>query len=412
MSGKSPWKRFYRRAAFTAAVAATFAGASFAAESPVAAQETGGAETVEADVRQGFGALLDGRAELSLRRTVPLVRRQANFQLGRLLYADLLAARAHQKTLLALPAALKKTRVKGLVEEAKARLLYRSPPDERLPDVVMRLSRRHRYAFVIDAARSRIYVFANKEGAPVLLADYYASVGNGGVGKTSEGDEKTPLGVYYPTSYLENDRLPELYGVGAYPLNYPNKWDRLNGRDGSGIWLHGTPFAVYSRPPQDSRGCVVISNQLLTGLSSRIDVGRTPMILAASVEWLPPAEWRARRDRLLDAIHQWRRDWQSLDVERYLGHYSRDYRSKGMNYEQAAAVTRRNAKKKTFVEVEIRDLDLFEYPGEKDVVVAVFDQDYRSNNYKLRYRKQQFWKYQDGRWMIIFEDRADNAPSA
>ncbi len=403
-------------ATVAAAVATGFVSAPFTSELHAAGQETRGAgvepETVEAGMRRSFGALLDGRAELSLRRTIPLVKRHENFRLGRLLYADILAARAHQKTLMAFPAALEKTRVKGLVEEAKARLAYRSPPNGRLPDAVMRLSRLHRHAFVFDAERSRVYVFANKEGAPELLADHYVSIGSGGVGKTTEGDEKTPLGVYYPTSYLEDAKLPELYGAGAYPLNYPNKWDRLNDRDGSGIWLHGTPRAVYSRPPQDSRGCVVISNQLLTGLSSRIDVGRTPMILAASVEWLPPDAWRTRRDRLLDAIHRWRRDWQSLDVERYLGHYSRDYRSGGEDYERMAAVTRRNAKKKTFVEVEIKDLDLFEYPGEKGVVVAVFDQDYRSNNYNLRYRKQQFWKYENERWVIIFEDRADGAPSA
>lgn len=409
MSGKSPRRKCCRRTAVAAAVAVLFASA------PVTAELRGAgaaAETVEADLRQSFGALLDGHAELSLRRTIPLVKRHANFRLGRLLYADILAARAHQKTLMAFPAALEKTRVKGLVEEAKARLVHRSPPDGRLPGAVMQLSRLHRHAFVFDAERSRAYVFANREGAPELLADYYISVGNGGVGKTSEGDGKTPLGVYYPTSRLEDAKLPELYGAGAYPLNYPNKWDRLNDRDGSGIWLHGTPRVVYSRPPQDSRGCVVISNELLIGLSSHIDVGRTPMILTASVEWLPPAAWRTRRERLLDAIHRWRRDWQTLDVERYLGHYSRNYRSDGKDYERMAAVARRNAKKKTFVEVEIKNLDLFEYPGEQGVVAAVFDQDYRSNNYNLHYRKQQFWKRENGRWVIIFEDRADDAPPA
>ena len=70
-------------------------------------------------------------------------------------------------------------------------------------------------------------------------------------------------------------------------------------------------------------------------------------------------------------------------------------------------ITRRNARKKTFVEVEVGNLDLFEYPGEEDAVIAVFDQDYRSNNYQLSYRKQQIWKREDNRWRIIFEDRAE-----
>ena len=31
-------------------------------------------------------------------------------------------------------------------------------------------------------------------------------------------------------------------GDGAFPLNYPNEWDRRLNKTGSGIWLHGTPL--------------------------------------------------------------------------------------------------------------------------------------------------------------------------
>src|SRR3546814_8483534 len=49
-------------------------------------------------------------------------------------------------------------------------------------------------------------------------------------------------------------KLPDFYGDGAYPLNYPNEWDKHEGRKGYGIWLHGTPSTTYSRPPRASDG--------------------------------------------------------------------------------------------------------------------------------------------------------------
>ncbi len=413
MNGRSLRNGSFKRAAATSALTAVLlAGMPLADDaagetqvSPTSADGTR-PEAVEKTMRQGLSALIDDHAALSLKHTRSLLKRQPNFQLGQLIHADLLAARAHQNTLMATSGALKKTRIRGLIEEAQARAHYREPPDEHLPGAIMQLSQLHRHALIVDAENSRLYLLENKNGVPEPAADYYISTGNGGVGKTSEGDEKTPLGVYHPTLRLNDSELPELYGVGAYPLNYPNKWDQLNQRDGSGIWLHGTPRKVYSRPPKDSRGCIVLSNRLLTSLSSYIEVGRTPVILTRKIEWLKPDAWQAKRGQLLDAIQQWQRDWQSLDVEQYLAHYSRNYRTSKQNYEQMTAVTRRNAAKKTFVKVGIKDLDLFDYPEETGIVVAAFDQDYRSNNYNIHYRKQQFWKYENDRWMIIFEGRA------
>jgi len=57
------------------------------------------------------------------------------------------------------------------------------------------------------------------------------------------------LGVYHVTGNLQKDYLVKtygnqstLYGDGAFPLNYPNDWDRRLRRNGHGIWLHGVPF--------------------------------------------------------------------------------------------------------------------------------------------------------------------------
>ena len=373
-----------------------------------AAPETGNLQAgAEKSIRQSVGALIDNRPQLSMDHIRNLLKQHANFRLGQLIQAELLAAQAHQKTLMASDDALEKIRIKGMIEEAHARIHYHEPPGNLLPNVITQLSEWHKFAFVIDASRSRLYVFANKKGVPEPVFDYYISTGNGGIGKTREGDEKTPLGVYHLASYLDSKQLPELYGAGAYPINYPNKWDQLRDRHGYGIWLHGTPPTVYSRPPKDSRGCVVISNQTIDELAPYIDIGRTPFILSNKIQWLKPHTWKEKRNELLQAISQWQRDWQSLDIEKYLSHYSKNYRTRGKSYMQMMKTSRVNSKKKTFVEVDIKNIDLFDYPGETATVIAVFDQDYRSNNYNVNYRKQQLWRHENGRWMIIFEDEAE-----
>jgi len=45
-----------------------------------------------------------------------------------------------------------------------------------------------------DVSRSRIYVFTSRDGQPVLLDDFYTTIGLLGADKSREGDQKTPLG--------------------------------------------------------------------------------------------------------------------------------------------------------------------------------------------------------------------------
>src|SRR3954465_12853763 len=141
-----------------------------------------------------------------------------------------------------------------------------------------------KYAVVVDTGRSRLYLYRNDEMRPRLVTDYYISIGKAGSHKTREGDQKTPIGVYHVTSSLPKAKLSDFYGAGAFPINYPNDWDRRQGRNGHGIWLHGTPSNTYSRPPRASDGCVVLTNADLEALASSLQVGLTPVIISEDVQ--------------------------------------------------------------------------------------------------------------------------------
>ena len=211
-----------------------------------------------------------------------LVTAYPNFRLGQLIRGDLLMMHTHQVKGLGLASGASQEALANLRDEAMVRLKsLRERPDPNLfPRAILQLRDDQKFALLVDAKRSRMYVYQNVHGSLKFVTDYYISQGKLGVNKLREGDQKTPLGVYYITSHLAGARLPDFYGSGALPINYPNDWDRVNGRSGSGIWLHGTPPDSYSRPPLSSDGCVVLTNQDLNKLLNSIEIGKTPVVIS------------------------------------------------------------------------------------------------------------------------------------
>jgi murein L,D-transpeptidase YafK len=331
-----------------------------------------------------------------------------NFALAQLVYADLMTAKNHRITDFGNSHGKDNKQINALRDEILARWnYYKSPVDKTLiPSSLIQLSDKQNYVLVVDQFRHRMFLYKNRNGLPVYVDDFYVTIGKKGAGKIFEGDQKTPLGVYFVTRFIESSVLPDLYGYGAFPLNYPNIWDRRNGRTGTGIWLHGTPSEIFSRPPEDSDGCVIISNDDIKSLAPYIDVDQiTPVILAKEIKWETKAEWKKRQKSFFSYLEQWRVDWESRDVELYLSHYSKDYEGLGKNYDSWGKHKRRVNKSKSFIKVNLVDTSIFVYPdGTGHIMVVTFLQNYNSNSFKRAYRKRQYWKMEeDGIWRIIFE---------
>jgi murein L,D-transpeptidase YafK len=64
------------------------------------------------------------------------------------------------------------------------------------------------------------------------------------------------------------------------------------GKTGSGIWLHGTPPQQYSRPPQASEGCVVLTNPDFSALAQTVTLRSTPVVIATSLRWVKTDTWQ------------------------------------------------------------------------------------------------------------------------
>lgn len=361
----------------------------------------------DAALQDVFREIEANRLDAALDRTEALLAVYPNFRLAHLVKGDLLLARTRPLTTFGNVEA-PGTQVEALREEAVARLrAYRErPATEYVPRYLMQMGPEQRYAVVVDTQRARLYVYRNDNGKPRFVADYYASHGKAGADKFREGDNRTPLGVYHVTSYIEPKRLPDFYGSGAFPINYPNDWDKRLGRTGHGIWLHGTPSDTYARPPKASEGCVVLANQDLTSLSSYIQPGSTPVIISNEIEWLSLDDWQSSRRSLNDAIEAWRRDAESRDVDRLLAHYSKDFRSDRVDRDGWAGQQRLAVKARDGIKVAIDKLSMFRSPGKDELVVVSFEQTLRGKGSADTQRKRQYWVREGERWKIVYEGAA------
>ena len=340
-----------------------------------------------------------------MQRVEKLLAEHPNFRLAHLIRGDLLLARARPlETFGNVPKTVPREKIEDLRAEALSRLraLRDRPNGDRVPRYVLQLHEGQKHVLVIDSRRSRLYVFENIGGRAQFVADYYVTLGKNGVEKTREGDQKTPIGVYHVTANLPRQKLTDFYGAGAYPINYPNAWDRKLGRNGHGIWLHGTPSDTYSRPPRASDGCIVLANTDLEAVGRQVQIGLTPVIITDEIEWTDAATLEAERKSLADAVQAWRADWESRDTERYLSHYAARFTSGEQDLAAWSEHKRKVNAGKSWIKVGLSQLAMFRYPRENFVVVT-FEQDYRSSNLSNVVRKRQYWVHEGARWKILYE---------
>ena len=251
--------------------------------------------------------------ELALDAAASLTHDVPGFKLAQLVYADLLTARAGGTPGFgaAGPAAAASAgvvaEVADLREEALQRLraLQERPPEGQVPAEFIVLPKAVHHAIAVDTTRSRLYLFENGPKGMRLVSDHYVSVGKQGVDKTVEGDQRTPLGVYFVSDRVGQGSLGEAFGAGAMQLNYPNLFDQLHGRTGSGIYVHGVPFSTYSRPPKDSDGCVTLANDELVMLMNTVPVHDTPVIITRQIHWVADDPARLIHAEILDAVNRW-----------------------------------------------------------------------------------------------------------
>jgi len=371
----------------------------------------------EAQLVKGILNFQLGKTDQAVAELTKLTRQEPSFHLAYLLLGDMLASKVMPVTDIGSPglfdASKREQRLTALREEVYSRLRANlvNRHAGQIPLQFLKLNASIKTALLVDKSQNRLYVFQRSapDQPPRLLRDFYVSTGKRNGNKETAGDLRTPEGVYFITSEIPDKKLPEKYGVVAFPTNYPNVFDRHLGKTGEGIWLHGTDKIYYSRPPMDSEGCVAMTNLDLSTIRHLIVPGLTPIVITESAQWVDRETWEATREQLMTAVEQWRQDWESMDVNSYLSHYAPDFWSGDYTFKKWAAYKRQVAGQKTYQKIALKNLSLFYYPrdasGGKDIVVARFRQDYHSNNFNGETNKHLYLEREQGQWKIIYEGK-------
>lgn len=355
-----------------------------------------------------YQLIADADTAQALRHAESLTRDYPNFQLAQLVYGDLLLTQAHAISSFGnVPtpqAAQAQGRITQLQEEAARRIaaFTERPAAGTFPTQFVMLPRSTKHAIAVDAERSRLYVFENGPNGLRLVSDYYASVGKLGTDKSVEGDQRTPLGVYYITSRLDPKQLTDFYGSGALPINYPNEHDRRLGRTGSGIWLHGVPSDSYARSPESTDGCVALANPELQNILNQVQPRTTPVVIAKSLDWVTPQKAELNRENLKNMIEGWRVARSTGDMDRIMSFYSQTFTSGKRNYQDWQLQIEQELKAKRDKNITIKDLAILEWQDRGDsLLVATFGE--LIEGQRTGIMKRQYWGKEDGLWKIFYE---------
>jgi len=381
-----------------------------------------GRNLVESLLVKSLLEITDGKTKQAFETVNELIRAAPNFKLAYLIRGDLLTAQSGALKNFGDSAPSTSTddiintpsseQIQGLRDEARTRIEYylSEKKSAQQPNLLVKLSDEQEHLIVVDTVKSRLYLYKKVDGALQYVVDYYVTIGKNGVGKQTQGDKRTPLGVYFAGQKLTQP-LADMYGDAAFPLNYPNELDQHQNKNGSGIWLHGTPTDTYSRPPRASDGCVVLSNPDLKALEPILQTGKTPVIIANNLEWLEGDKsseklelQNAEKLALQKAIENWRKDWVSQNTDGYLSHYSKKFFYSDGGFSQWADYKRGIQAAKPKVSIQLEDISMFGYPDvEQPIIVVNFEQDFKSPSLQNKMRKRQYWVNENNQWKIIYE---------
>jgi len=125
--------------------------------------------------------------------------------------------------------------------------------------------------------RLRVLEFGNELR---VVAEYPCATGENIGIKEIRGDSKTPEGIYFITQIFRDNKIT-IFGDRAFHLDYPNFFDREAGRNGDGIFIHGTNKMLL---PNSTNGCITLSLNDLDDLEKYINQVTTPVVIVPELD--------------------------------------------------------------------------------------------------------------------------------
>lgn len=237
---------------------------------------------------------------------------------------------------------------------------------------------------VCEKERKRCEVYRNsKEGLKFIKA-HDVIMGKSG-DKVKRGDLKTPIGVYEITKRFKP--MDQFYGPLAFSLSYPNMYDVVRGKNGDGIWIHGSPLDGKNRDDL-SKGCVVMENGDILVLDTEINPKSTITIIGEKKVHKVTKEAVAS---ILTEVYKWQHAWKVNDINTYLNFYSNDFkRFDGTGKKQFSQMKQSVFGKKENKTIIFENISIAPYPtmDDKKLFKISFYQTYKSPSFASKGEKQ------------------------
>ncbi|ENG9386124.1 murein L,D-transpeptidase [Campylobacter coli] len=201
--------------------------------------------------------------------------------------------------------------------------------------------------------------------------------------KQVEGDLKTPVG-FYELGRKFNPGDP-YYGPFAFATTYPNLLDKVQGKTGGGIWIHGYPLDGTRLDEFKTRGCIALFNENLEEFAK---VVQDKKVFAMTEE---KEKVRAKKEdiaALLADLFAWKLAWTDSDINTYLNFYDEKQfkRFDKMKFEQFASMKKSIFSRKEDKKIKFSDINISPYPNvENETMYKIsFYEDYYTKNYQFK----------------------------
>ncbi len=258
---------------------------------------------------------------------------------------------------------------------------------------------------IANTETATMHRFVSAGGRIIEQDQRYMSIGQNGAGKQRAWDKKTPLGVYFITERLDTSKLHDKYGVAAFPLDYPNAWDRHNQRTGDGIWLHGVDHRNPKRPPLDTDGCLALPNEEILRLADNLEPLVTPIIVAREMTWATANELESMRLEFRLALDTWRKSLAEGDLLTYLSLYADEFRYRKMDRDEWSSFRLSVFEARQLQDVALNDVMLLADPETADLFLSRFTQVLMTESGPVTTTKRLYWRRSAvNTWKIVAED--------
>ena len=201
--------------------------------------------------------------------------------------------------------------------------------------------------------------------------------------KQVEGDLKTPVG-FYELGRKFNPGDP-YYGPFAFATTYPNLLDKVQGKTGGGIWIHGYPLDGTRLDEFKTRGCIALFNENLEEFAK---VVQDKKVFAMTEE---KEKVRAKKEdiaALLADLFAWKLAWTDSDINTYLNFYDEKQfkRFDKMKFQQFASMKKSIFSRKEDKKIKFSDINISPYPNvENETMYRIsFYEDYYTKNYQFK----------------------------